>query len=85
MTQPWDIYEISQKNPYLSQGSGFQMRSRYNRDDASTDDDDSQSSPPDKFRVRVTGKAARAGGGGPGSVSNHVALAAQPARGPRLS
>ena len=25
MTQPWDIYEISQNNPYLSQGSGFQM------------------------------------------------------------
>ena len=25
-TQPWDIYEISQNNPYLSQGSGFQAR-----------------------------------------------------------
>ena len=25
MTQPWDIYEISQNNPYLLQESGFQM------------------------------------------------------------
>ena len=29
ITQPWDIYEISQNNPYLSQGSGFQMNLKH--------------------------------------------------------
>ena len=29
MTQPWDIYEISQNNPYLSQGLGFKCHMRY--------------------------------------------------------